>query len=185
MKLICPSCGAVASADAWTANADARQCMRMVAGLPGPVARCALPYLALFRPRVPDNERGYRGLIWPKALRLLGELKRLVDQTNVQWKGRPARPIDAVIWGVAMDRMIERPPHKLPIDSHGYLTSIAYDLADEADRAREVRHNQAERDGSLQAAVKVDRPAAPAELEPAMTMAEMKAIREKNMGKKR
>ena len=149
MKLICPSCGAVASAEAWISNADARQCMRLVTELPGPVARCALSYIALFRARVPDNDKGFRGLAWSKALRLIGELKRLVDQTQIQWKGKPARRIDSSIWGAAMERMIERPPRKLPIDSHGYLTSIAYEMADEMDREREVWYNRAERNGSI------------------------------------
>lgn len=184
MKLICPSCGAVASAEAWTGNADARQCLKTVAVMPSSVSRNILPYLSLFRPQY-NGAKGYRGLVWNKALRLAGEVAQLVTETHIQWKGKPARPIDAHLWGLAMERMVNSPPRRLPLESHGYLTSIAYDLANEADQAREMRHNQAERDGSFRSAVMVDRPAAQAELEPVMTMDEMTAIRKKNMGKKR
>jgi primase-polymerase (primpol)-like protein len=69
------------------------------------------------------------------------------ENFRLLWK--TARRIDSSIWGAAMERMIERPPRRLPIDSHGYLTSIAYDMADEMDREREIRHNRAERNGSL------------------------------------
>jgi len=174
----CPSCGAMHSLEGWQGNADARQFARVNAELPSSVARHSLLYLAMFRPR--SGSGCGRGLIWSKALRLIGELKLLVDQSHIQWEGRPARPIDAVIWGMAMERMIEKPPRKLPLRSHGYLTSIAYDLADEADRAREVRHNQAERDGSLRrrAAGEDGKP------EPVMTREEMRAIRLKKMGGK-
>jgi hypothetical protein len=36
------------------------------------------------------------------------------------------------------------------LTSHGYLRRIAYDQADEIDRTVEVRHNQAERKGTVE-----------------------------------
>lgn len=179
MRYPCPSCGAMHSIEGWQGNADARQFARVNSELPWSVARHTLLYLALFRPR-PATGCG-RGLIWPKSLRLIGELKQLVDQSHIQWKGKPARPIDAAIWGMAMERIIENPPRKLPLASHGYLTSIAYDLADEADRGREVRHNQAERDGSLRR--KLGEGRADGDLEAPMSKDQMRSIRNKNMGR--
>ena len=64
MKLICPSCGAVASAEAWTGNADARQCLKTIAVMPSSVSRNILPYLSLFRPQY-NGAKGYRGLVVP------------------------------------------------------------------------------------------------------------------------
>jgi hypothetical protein len=183
MRLICPSCGAIHSAEAWSGNVDARQCIRLVAELPSSVARNVLPYIALFRPVVPENERGYRGLIWQRALRLTGEVLQLTGAGTVEWKGRPARPIEPAVWGLAMERMLANPPRRLPLESHGYLISIAYELADEADRAREVRHNAAERDGSLRREIAAGRPGEDAPAEP-LAPEVLRAIRNKNMGRK-
>lgn len=180
MRFPCPSCGAMHSIEGWQGNADARQFARINAELPGSVARHSLHYLSLFRPR---TDAGGRGLIWSKALRLVGELRLLVDQTQIQWKGRPSRPIDAAIWGMAMERIIENPPRKLPLTSHGYLTSIAYDLADDADRSREVRHNLSERDGTLRRSI-ADRREQGGEPEPILSVEEMKKISEKNFRKR-
>jgi len=169
------------SLEGWQGNADARQFARINNELPWSVSRHSLLYLALFRPL--SNSGCGRGLIWPKSLRLICELKQLTDQSHISWKNKPARPIDAVIWGMAMERIIENPPRKLPLTSHGYLTSIAYDLADEADRAREVRHNQAERDGSLRNEMAKDRVSDNDLIQP-LSRDVMRAIREKNMGKR-
>jgi hypothetical protein len=166
------------SIEGWQGNADARQFARVQAELPGSVARACLHYLALFRPRA----EGGRGLIWAKALRLAGEVQLLVAQTRIQWKGQPSRPIDATVWGLAMERLIANPPKKLPLTSHGYLTSIAYDLADEMDRGREVRRNQAERDGSLRREIAAGRAGEDAPAEP-LAPEVLRAIRNKNMGR--
>jgi len=181
MRYPCPSCGAMHSIEGWAGNADARQFARINAELPASVARHSLHYLSLFRPRSADGSG--RGLIWSKALRLIGELQHLVAQEHLQWKGQPARPVDAAAWGLAMERIIEKPPRKLPLTSHGYLTSIAYDIADEADRAREVLHNKSERDGSLRRAIADQRGDDPADA-PILTVAQMREIRQKKRGVK-
>jgi hypothetical protein len=143
MRLICPSCAAAHSAEAWANDAIARQCLAIVAELPAPVSRRSLAYLALFRPA------SGRGLQWGKALRLLSELRGLVIDAYVQWDGKVARPNSATAWGDAMEQVISHPPKRLPLKSHGYLHAIAYDLANDADRAVEVRKNKAERHGHL------------------------------------
>ena len=142
MKLTCPSCGAVHSAEAWANDAQARQCILIVAELPSEVSRRAVGYLSLFRPM------SGRGLVWSKALRLLSELKTLVSQAHIQWDKKPARPNLSMAWGEAMERVIQVPPKRLPLKSHGYLTAIAYEIADEMDRSNEVKRNAAERTGN-------------------------------------
>lgn len=152
MRLICPSCGALHSAEAWTNDAEARQCLLIVAEMHADVARRALPYLALFRPG------GGRGLKWDKALRLLSELRAMIGEPHIQWDRQPARPGSAAVWAQALEQIVQRPPARLPLTSHGYLRRIAYDVANETDRAAEVRRNAAERSGRA-----LERPAAPEE----------------------
>lgn len=141
MRLVCPACGAAASAEAWGNDAEMRQAMRVVAEMPEAVSRRALAYLALFRPA------SGKGLRWATALRLLAELDRLVREPYVQWEGRPACKNSANAWGLAIDRVVEHAPRKLPLKSHGYLRAVAYEIADELDRAAETRRNQAEAAG--------------------------------------
>ncbi len=116
MRLICPSCGAIHSAESLANDAEARQCLLIVAELPVDIARRALPYLALFRP-----SGGKRGLIWSKALRLLHELQQMVVDSYIQWDRQPARPNSAQAWAQALERLLQRPPSRLPLTSHGYL----------------------------------------------------------------
>ena len=141
MKLICPSCGATHSAEGWSSDADARQCIRIVGELPWDISRRALAYLALFRPH-------NTGLRWSKALRLLHELQELINEKSISWDGKPARPVTSVAWALALEKVIEHPPKRLPLKSHGYLKAICYEIADELDRAAETRKNKAERAGS-------------------------------------
>ena len=139
MKLICPSCGAVHSAEAWQNDPVARQCLKLVGEIPHDIGSRCFAYLALFRP--PG-----RSLQWKKVLRLLSELKELTALPYIQWEKKVARPNSAHAWGMAMERMIEHPPKRLPLKSHGYLRSVAYEIADEMDRKAEVKRNKAERE---------------------------------------
>lgn len=132
MRLICPSCGAIHSAESWMNDSLTRQCLIIVAGLPWEVSRRCLSYLALFRPVT-------RGLAWSKALRLLSELQDLVRAPQIQWERKAARPNSVTAWGLAMERMIEKPPKRLPVTSHGYLRSVAYEIADDMDKTAERR----------------------------------------------
>ena len=141
MKLICPSCGAVHSAEAWSNDAVARQCLIQVGAMPHDIGSRCFAYLSLFR-------SAGRSLQWKKVLRLIAELKELTTLPHVQWQKSVARPNSAHAWGMAMERMIEHPPKRLPLKSHGYLRSVAYEIADELDRQAEVKHNQEERKGN-------------------------------------
>lgn len=131
MKLVCPSCGAACAAEAWANDAEARQALKIAAELPESVSRRAIGYMALFRPMTG------RGLKWATVLKHLAELERLVREPFVQWEQRPARPNDSRFWGQAMERLIECPPKKLPLKSHGYMRAIVYEIADDSDREKE------------------------------------------------
>ncbi|MBI4928154.1 MAG: hypothetical protein HY835_10335 [Anaerolineae bacterium] len=176
MKLVCPSCGAVHSAEGWSNDTAARQCLIVVAELPAEVGKRALPYLAMFRPT-----GSKRGLTWEKALRLLHTLRQMVMDSHIQWDRLPARPNSATAWAQALEEIVQRPPARLPLTSHGYLKRIAYDAANDMDRAKEVRHNADERAGRLP---EQTRPHVETPMAPPMSVEEMRAIRERNMGKR-
>jgi len=159
MKLTCPGCGGIYSADAWKNDADVRQCIRLIAEMPGEISRRCLAYLAMFRPA------SGRGLAWSKALRLAGEISDMTKEPYLQWDGKPARPIDARIWGLAMERMSARPPKRLPLTSHGYLRALAYEIADESDKGREYAENVADRVAGTKMTGRTEGTARPADME--------------------
>ena len=172
MKLVCPSCGAVHSAEAWQNDPVARQCLKMAGEMPHDVGSRCFAYLSLFRP--PG-----RSLQWKKVLRLLSELKELATLPHVQWERKVARPNSAHAWGMAMERMIEHPPKRLPLKSHGYLRSVAYEIADEMDKKAEVKKNQKERTGLRSAS-----PRQGGGNPERVSLETMKDLRRKNMTKK-
>lgn len=146
MKLVCPACGAEASVDAWEADAEARAALEVAAGLPRPVARWILPYLALFRPGrgapacAPKSGRTRRSaptLTWKTTRKLLEDLKALVEAEWISWKQNVPRPNKIEAWARAMDKVVGHPPGDLPLKSHGYLRSIAYGIADQMDAESE------------------------------------------------
>ena len=174
MKLVCPSCGAVHSAEAWQNDPVARQCLKLAGELPHDVGSRCFAYLSLFR-------SPGRSLQWKKVLRLLSELKELAILPHIQWKGKVARPNSAHAWGEAMERMIEHPPKGLPLKSHGYLRSVAYEIADEMDKQREVKKNKEERKGNphRRHSREGGNPVAPERV----SLEDMKTIRKKNFRK--
>lgn len=165
MKTVCPSCGAIHSAESLFTDAQARQCIKLIADLPGGIGKNVLPYLALFR-----GNTG-RALQWRRAVSLLGELQLLVKDSHIQRGQNVARPNSADIWRQALERIVAQPPTRLPLKSHGYLHSIAYDLADDVDRKTEVKRNQAERFGRTEKKKTSE----------TMTIEMMRAIREANL----
>jgi len=145
VRLICPSCGAMASADAWIQDQSIRRCMALVAGLPGPVARHAVAYLGLFRP-LPDAAGKAPPLRWAKALRLVEELAGQVSEPYVSWDRKPARPSTPRHWGLALETVLERAARgglKRPLANHNYLRAVVYEVADQADLAGENARNAA------------------------------------------
>lgn len=143
MRLTCPGCGVIGSIEAFTADDHAKRALMAVTALPGPVSSTVLGYLALFRPG------SGRGLTWKRAETLIIALQALVTASHIQWDRRPARPANAAIWAEALRKICASPPRRLPLKTHGYLTSIAYDLADDADRKAETARNKIERTGQF------------------------------------
>lgn len=129
MRLICPSCGAIASAEAWENDAAARQALDVVTRLPGVVQSRVLPYLGLFR-------QGGRGLTWTRALRLLQQLQDMVESGTVRWEGGELRPCPPTVWAAALDAVLARRPKGLK--NHNYLRHVAWEMA-AGQAAREER----------------------------------------------
>jgi hypothetical protein len=133
VKLICPSCGAVASADAWANDVNCRETMLVISRLPAPLPKAVLGYLSLFRP-------GKQALGWKKALRLALEIEQLVATGYVHVQGKVDRTCPPSMWARAMEQMVEqRGALRLPMASHNYLSKIAWDLADSADYGKEKK----------------------------------------------
>lgn len=171
MRLICPVCGMQASLEVWTGDVEARETLVAVCALPGPVVPYIPAYLAMFRPVGCG-----RALAWRRAKKIVDELAALMSGGYVQRGGRVARPCPASVWARAFEKITQFPPRQLPMTSHGYLTEIAYGMADEADRAAETARNQAERGGRLNAEAARDRQAG-GDLGPVLTVEQMRAIR--------
>jgi len=147
MKLTCPVCGAVASAEAWENDAQWREMMRVVLSLPAPVATVSLGYFSLFRP-------GKSALSVKKALRLAKEIAALVAPEYVRVQGKPARRCYPATWAQAMELMSERRGSlQLPLKNHNYLRQIAWGLADAEDAANEARRREMEAAGNYRGAV--------------------------------
>jgi hypothetical protein len=138
MKLICPACGATASAEAWANDTVCRELLAVVAELPSPVAKVMLGYLGLFRP-------AKSALSWRKALRIALEIKDLTGRGYVQCQGRIDRNCPTAIWAAGMEQMLaQRDRLSLPMPNHNYLRKVVYDLAERADGQQESRsyHDQ-------------------------------------------
>ncbi|MBF0415614.1 MAG: hypothetical protein HQL79_07580 [Magnetococcales bacterium] len=137
MMLMCPCCQAVASLEAWTGNVAARNALAAISQLPGAVVRHTPGYLALFRPT------SERGLPWEQVQKVVAELNALIGKGTVVHSHKAARPCPPEMWGVAMETVLAQVDKvKRPLKGHGYLITIAYGLADEADAAREKKVEQ-------------------------------------------
>lgn len=177
MRLVCPSCGATHSAEAWANDPEARLALARVSEMPHPVGVWALPYLALFR-----DAKNARALQWRKTRRLAEELSALVASGWIQRERKPARQAPPTVWAQALERIVDRPPGRLPLTSHGYLCTVAYDLADDADRAAETARNLTERAGTFRR--EYGPKASETEFEP-LDKDWMRSVRAERMGKGR
>lgn len=131
MRLICPSCGAVASAEAWMNDSIIRNFFEVALKLPSPVQIRTLHYLGLFR-------QGGKALPWRRALTLAKGLRDLTEQETVHWQGGETRPVTPEIWSRAMEATITASPKGLK--NHNYLRHVAWEMAAElAAKAEEAR----------------------------------------------
>jgi hypothetical protein len=146
VRLICPECGAAASAAAWSNDAEIREVIGAIVTLPAPVAGAVLPYLSLFRPES-------RALSWKRARTVVVELAAQVAAGIVQIQGKPARRCPANLWAQGMEGMTARRDRlQLPLKNHNYLRTVVWPLAEQAAAAAEKIRNQAEAEGGLRRA---------------------------------
>lgn len=122
MILACPSCGARASAEAWTNDTAIRYTFESLVQLPSPVLRQTLSYLGLFR-------QGTKALPWRRALAITRSLKELIETGSVHWQGGETRPCNAEIWGKAVEATIASGPKGLK--NHNYLRHVAWEMSAE------------------------------------------------------
>ena len=117
MRLTCSACGAHGSIEQFTADADARRAIELVAKLPGVLQPVVLRYLGLFRP-------AKRGLTWDRVCALLGEIGEMVGAGKVERYGI-AYAASPALFASAMSQMLEqRERLQLPLKTHGYLVTI-------------------------------------------------------------
>ncbi|OPY15631.1 MAG: hypothetical protein A4E66_00035 [Syntrophus sp. PtaB.Bin001] len=136
MRLVCPSCGAIASAEAWTNDTAIRYFFKTLTQLPPPVLRQSLSYFGLFR-------QGTKALPWKRALVVARSLKELVETGTVHWQGGETRPCPAEIWGKAMETTIATGPKGLK--NHNYLRHVAWEIAAELAARMEADREAARR----------------------------------------
>lgn len=131
MRLICPTCSAIASLEAWVdLDASAREVLVRVAALPDGMPRRVVRYLGLFR-----KPGSNKALMWPKSARLLEELEALVTAPEVSWKSQRVVPNGVKFWLDALDQVLERDRLGLlerPLANHNYLRATAHGLAEKA-----------------------------------------------------
>lgn len=164
MRLICPSCHAHASIEAWLNDADARQALAAAAELPGEVAPVVLRYLGLFRP-------AQRSLGWKRSLRLITDISGWLHAGRISHRGREWAVTPAGL-RTAIDTMLARRDKlDLPINDHAYLLTI---LCGQADKAEAVLENKREADRKLGAHRKTD--AAPVSVGETSTAAVLNAV---------
>lgn len=120
MKLVCPACGATASRECWENDAAARQFEGLIVTLHPLIQPHVTRYIGMFR-------KGDRGLAWKRALRLLGEVKAMIDAGTIQWDGGETRPAPVTLWAEVMEGMLDRGLKEL--DNHNYLRKVVWDKA--------------------------------------------------------
>jgi hypothetical protein len=134
MILTCPSCGAAASLEAWQNDADWRELIATLPAIPAQLQTRALSYLGLFRP-------AKRALRPARALKILVQLRDLIQIGTIHWDGCETRPAPLGLWEQALDAVIERRPKALT--NHNYLRHTAWEmaasLAAQGERDREAR----------------------------------------------
>ena len=127
MRLVCPSCGAIHSFEAWANDPEVRRFVADFMRLPAIVQPRVGAYLAAFR-------KGEKGLRWPVARKILGALVDLVNSGRVSWERSELRPAPPELWAEALDAVIARDKHGFT--NHNYLRKTAFDMA--ADLAAKV-----------------------------------------------
>ncbi|NAW33211.1 hypothetical protein [Halomonas alimentaria] len=137
---ICPECGLSAELAAFVTQGEHNQALAAALEIPAILGPRVVRYLGLHRP--PS-----RALAGAKAVRLLTELRDVIVSGRIERKG-VSRPAPLQAWIAALDKLLERPPSKLPLSGHGYLFEIVASEADRLDAEAEKRKEEAVRSGA-------------------------------------
>ncbi|MDN3524325.1 hypothetical protein QWY79_03485 [Halomonas sabkhae] len=135
----CPECGFSADMAAFVAQGEHNQALAAALEIPGQLGPRVVRYLGLFRPQ-------RKALAGGKAVRLLTELRDTIALERINRHG-VSRPAPISVWAAALDQLLERPPAKLPLNSHGYLFEIVASVADQADAQAERQREESARSG--------------------------------------
>ena len=120
MRITCPSCGAIASLEAWTNDAAWREFADCLMKFPGGLAQRVIPYLGLFR-------QGDRGLTAARAARLARDLLALVQAGTIHIRGEETRPAPVEVWAQGIEQMLSQRPRGLT--NHNYLRKVVHGIA--------------------------------------------------------
>lgn len=129
MKATCPDCGAQAHLTAFFVEDDGKRLAVVMASMEPALGRAVLGYLGLFKPVKTALRIG-------RAAKIAQEVADLVAAGSVCKDERNGvrRPAPVATWVEGIETMLaQRGGLNLPLESHGYLRSVVYGLADKAD----------------------------------------------------
>lgn len=125
MKATCPHCGFHASIEAYLQDVDAKAAVVAAAALPGELHRLVWSYLGLYRK--PDAKQV---MTWQRAERLIKELASLVNDPQIQWDGGRVVANGPDYWAQAIQRVLDMPNLRRPLEGPNLIRKIAYELAE-------------------------------------------------------
>lgn len=133
MRLICPSCRATHSLEAWQNDADVGTFIQMLLQVPSLELQRLLPsYLAFFRPN------SGRKVSYKKLTTLLGELILMAQEPTISVDRQINRKNHVYYWVKSINQMLDCPPSRIPLKNHNYLRMVVYDMATEQGKADEI-----------------------------------------------
>lgn len=143
MQVVCPCCNTEFPIEAGLIEADGKRLAAIMAELDPSVGRALIGYLRLFKP-------AKAALRMARAAKIARDVADLISAGHVCRDERCGvrRASPPMLWAQGMEQMAaQRDRLTLPIDSHGYLRSIVFGLADKADVAVERAREDSLRSG--------------------------------------
>lgn len=145
MKIVCPECQSQFPISAGFFDADGKKLAIALAGAEPALGRAIVQYLALHKPLKTV-------LRLAKAAKLAEEVIALASAGEV-CRGGLRRPAPVSAWAQAIESMLDgRAKLRLPLSGHGYLTEVAFAIADKADALAERQTHEHLRAGHRPAA---------------------------------
>lgn len=121
-------------------DGDAKRLAVILGGMEPALARAVVAYLRFHKPEKTVLRLG-------KAAKLAEEIHALATAPEVR-RGGVGRPNRVAYWVAAIEQMQDaRAKLRLPMSGHGYLTEVAFSVADSADAQAERQAEQEKRVG--------------------------------------